>query len=39
VHAGWLLALLDSAPGCAVQTVQPGVCGLPRSICMSGSWQ
>jgi acyl-coenzyme A thioesterase PaaI-like protein len=27
VHEGWRLALLDSAPGCAVQTVQPGVCG------------
>jgi hypothetical protein len=26
-HGGWLLALLDSALGCAVQIVQPGVCG------------
>ena len=26
-------------PDCAVQTVQPGVCGLPRSICMFGSWR
>jgi acyl-coenzyme A thioesterase PaaI-like protein len=28
VHGGWLLALLDSALGCAVQIVQPGVCGI-----------
>jgi uncharacterized protein (TIGR00369 family) len=27
VHGGWLSALLDSALGCAVQTVLPGGCG------------
>ena len=30
MHGGWLSALLDSALGCAVQTVVPGGAGLPR---------